>query len=296
MISSPPSYTMTYLSEILEISHDKLKRFLEEKDYDYLELAKRDKSKTEILLIDDTVLDKRYSKKIEIAKHQWNNCEKKVMEGIGITNAVAITVDGKVELEDYRVYNKDKDEKTKNDHFREMLANTYAKAVMFDSWYASKDNLIMLDELKKLFYAGIKSNRIVFDKDGKKKKIPETKDGELINLKGINFKVRVFHRVSKHGDGVRYFITNDLSISSYEEFIEKYSLRWKIEEFHREIKQLTGIERCQARLGIIQRNHITFCLLAWQALKQKSYALKTTVYQLQERHLSSLFSPVPLFA
>ena len=36
MISSPPSYTMTYLSEILEISHDKLKRFLEEKDYDYL--------------------------------------------------------------------------------------------------------------------------------------------------------------------------------------------------------------------------------------------------------------------
>ena len=35
------------------------------------------------------------------------------MEGIGITNAVAITVDGKVELEDYRVYNKDKDKKKK---------------------------------------------------------------------------------------------------------------------------------------------------------------------------------------
>ena len=296
MISSPPNYTMTYLSEILEISHDKLKRFLEEKDYDYLELVKRDKTKTEILLIDDTVLDKRYSKKIEIAKHQWDNCEKKVIEGIGITNAVAITTDGKVELEDYRVYNKDEDGKTKNDHFREMIVNTHAKAVMFDSWYASKENLIMLNEFKKLFYCGIKSNRTVFDGEGKKKKIPETKDGELINIAGINFKVRVFHRIGKHGDVVRYFITNDLSISSYEEFIEKYSLRWKIEEFHREIKQLTGIERCQARLGIIQRNHITFCLLAWQALKQKSYALKTTVYQLQERHLSSLFSPVPLFA
>ena len=33
-------------------------------------------------------------------------------------------------------------------------------------------------------------------------------------------------------------------------------IRWKIEEFHREIKQLTGIESCQCRKARLQRNHI----------------------------------------
>ena len=32
--------------------------------------------------------------------------------------------------------------------------------------------------------------------------------------------------------------------------------RWKIEEFHREVKQLTGLGFCQCRLRIIQENHI----------------------------------------
>ena len=33
-------------------------------------------------------------------------------------------------------------------------------------------------------------------------------------------------------------------------------MRWKIEEFHRELKQLTGVEACQCRQARIQRNHI----------------------------------------
>ncbi|WP_410526104.1 hypothetical protein [Rickettsia endosymbiont of Gonocerus acuteangulatus] len=35
---------------------------------------------------------------------------------------------------------------------------------------------------------------------------------------------------------------------------------------HREIKQLTGIERCQCRKQRIQRNHISCAFLVW-ALK-----------------------------
>ncbi|MCZ6919807.1 MAG: transposase [Rickettsia endosymbiont of Ixodes persulcatus] len=32
--------------------------------------------------------------------------------------------------------------------------------------------------------------------------------------------------------------------------------RWSIEFYHRELKQTCGIERCQARTGRAQRNHI----------------------------------------
>ena len=36
---------------------------------------------------------------------------------------------------------------------------------------------------------------------------------------------------------------------------------WKIEEFHGEIKQLTGLEFCQSRLRIIKKNHIACAIL-----------------------------------
>ena len=37
----------------------------------------------------------------------------------------------------------------------------------------------------------------------------------------------------------------------------KYAeLSWSIEEYHRGIKQLVGVERCMVRTAIAQRNHI----------------------------------------
>ena len=41
---------------------------------------------------------------------------------------------------------------------------------------------------------------------------------------------------------------------------------WRIEQVHRELKQTTGIERCQCRKGQSQRNHIACCILVWHRL------------------------------
>jgi len=64
-------------------------------------------------------------------------------------------------------------------------------------------------------------------------------------------------------------------------------MRWYIEQFHREVKQLTGIERCQCRREQIQRNHIVCALLVWTRLKQKAHNLGQTVYQLKQGLLKS---------
>jgi hypothetical protein len=48
-------------------------------------------------------------------------------------------------------------------------------------------------------------------------------------------------------------------------------VRWKIEEFHRQLKQLTGVESCQCRKARIQRNHIGACMLVWLRLKDMAY-------------------------
>nr|MCC5637034.1 transposase [Nostoc sp. CHAB 5844] len=61
---------------------------------------------------------------------------------------------------------------------------------------------------------------------------------------------------------------------------------WKIEEFHREIKQLTGIESCQCRKARLQRNHIACAMLVWLRLKNLAYQTCLTIYKIKHNLLS----------
>jgi hypothetical protein len=57
--------------------------------------------------------------------------------------------------------------------------------------------------------------------------------------------------------------------------------RWKIEQLHREGKQLTGLGRCQCRKARIQRNHIGCALLVWVRFKELAAQMGRTMYQLK---------------
>jgi hypothetical protein len=63
-------------------------------------------------------------------------------------------------------------------------------------------------------------------------------------------------------------------------------LRWKIEQFHRETKQLTGLERCQCRKARIVRNHIACAILVWVRLKQVAWETRQTIYMVKKGLLS----------
>ena len=64
------------------------------------------------------------------------------------------------------------------------------------------------------------------------------------------------------------------------------AIRWKIEQFHRELKQLTGIEANQCRKARIQRNHICCCMLVWLQLARQAKRLKQSLYQVKRGLLS----------
>ena len=55
--------------------------------------------------------------------------------------------------------------------------------------------------------------------------------------------------------------------------------RWSIEVYHRELKQTCGIERCQARIGRSQRNHIGLSIMAWLDKHWRRITDKLTLYQ-----------------
>ena len=79
-----------------------------------------------------------------------------------------------------------------------------------------------------------------------------------------------------------YIATNDMAQDSTQDTQEVCGLRWKIEQFHRETKQSTGIEGCQCRLARSQRNHIACAMLVWIRLKQVAQQTTSTIYQLKQ--------------
>ena len=56
-------------------------------------------------------------------------------------------------------------------------------------------------------------------------------------------------------------------------------LRWQVEEFHRELKQLIGSAKCQYRKARSQRNHLACCYHAWLSLKVHVPLLNKTIYR-----------------
>jgi hypothetical protein len=78
-----------------------------------------------------------------------------------------------------------------------------------------------------------------------------------------------------------WVVTNDLTQDSLHDTQKVCAMRWKIEQFHREIKQLTGIEHNQCRKRRIQRNHIVCAMLVWIRLTELARQTKQTVYRLK---------------
>jgi hypothetical protein len=259
------------------------------------------------LVFDDTVLDKRYSNSIELVRRQYSGNEHRVIRGIGLVSCIYVNGNtGEFWVIDYRLYHPEGDGHTKLDHVKEMLAGAvFSKQlpfgkVLMDSWYATKKLMAQIEELGKVYYCPLKTNRLVDDSGGTQayQRIDqlswtaiESQQGKQIKIRGFpkDKKVKLF-RVIVSTNKTEYVVTNDLTQDSTNDTQQVCAVRWKIEQFHPEVKQTTGIESCQCRKARIQRNHIACALLVWIRLKQIAKATATTVYQLKTRLLSTYLS------
>jgi hypothetical protein len=255
-------------------------------------------SRQNYLLFDDTVLDKRDSHCIELVRRQWSGNAKSVIKGIGVVTCVYVNPEtDQFWLIDYRLYDPDGDGKSKLDHVHDMLTNAvYQKqlpfqTVLMDSWYATKNLMLFIEQLGKVYYCPLKDNRQVDDSNDENPYqradsldwTPNAyKHGKTVKIKGFpkNHRVRLF-RVEVSTHRTDWIVTNDLAQNSTEATQKVCRFRWKIEQLHREGKQVTGLERCQCRKARIQRNHIGCAFLVWVRLKLLASQMGRTVYQLK---------------
>ena len=279
LLLSQVNYTQTYYADNKEhLSHDRINRFMRTcklKPQELRQFVRQDlvMSETGYILFDDTVIDKNHYFAIEVVRRQWSGNAKQVIKGIGVVTCVYVNPEiDRFWVIDYRIYDPERDGRTKIDHLLEMwrtinhVEKLTFRTVLMDSWYATMKIMKAIEQANKIYYCPLKSNRHVSEsQDAPYQRIDslvwsesELERGKEVHLKKFpkGHQVKLF-RIELSSQRTEHVVTNDKSQDSADATRQESAIRWKIEQLHREIKQVTGLESCQCRKQRAQRNHIT---------------------------------------
>jgi DDE superfamily endonuclease len=193
LLSSFSHTTATDLSRLTQgaVSHDKVSRFLAEKEMHsralwrlvkplVRELEKEaDQQEEGVLIVDDTIEGKPYTDESELVCWHYDHSKGTSVKGINLLSALyqlgeaSVPVAFELVKKTEWVFNKKKEKwqrkspTTKNEHYRQMLSACLKNQIDFryvlnDVWYASSENMRHVKEqLGKEFIMPLKANRKV---------------------------------------------------------------------------------------------------------------------------------------
>ncbi|MBA2648981.1 MAG: transposase [Legionella sp.] len=297
--------TATGLSDLVDgaFTHDKVTRFLRLEDFDSKSLwsyvkkpVRSQEAVGGVLIVDDSIEEKPYTDENEINCWHYSHAKGAVLKGINILSCMVRYDDFSVPIA-YEVIKKEvsysdiktrkarrKSSVTKNQLFQNLISQAITNKVMFDyvladNWFGSKANMVHIHkDLHKSFIIGIKSNRTLAlsENDAKNGRYQQVRALELeedvahtVWLKGLDFPVRLLKKVFKNENGstgILYLISNDM-LSSPERLYEVYQKRWRIEEYHKSIKQNASLTKSPTRTVKTQCNHIYASIIAYCKLE-----------------------------
>jgi Transposase DDE domain len=251
------------------MSHDSVNRFLLREAYRPEDLYNEAKKLVNLVVgtlnVDDTTLDKPYSEKMELVGYFWSGKHHRAVKGLSLVTLY------------YRVYDK-AENKSKNDYFQDMVAQVLGWGLRpdfttGDSWYSCEKNLKTVKNHGMGFLFAVESNRTVSIEKGtwvqvQQCDIPE--EGRIVWLRDFG-QVKLFRTRLK--DQLRHyavFLPNADTYSTFQQaqFQTLHDRHWRIEQYHREIKQVCNIERFQVRGKVPILNHIFASLCSFVYLRQ----------------------------
>ena len=102
-------------------------------------------------------------------------------------------------------------------------------------------------------------------------------------LKGINFPITLVKKVFKNEDGstgILYLASNDLTHDG--DFLyQTYQKRWKIEVYHKSIKQNTSLAKSPTKKVRSQANHIFASIVSFCKLEALQFATAANHFALK---------------
>jgi hypothetical protein len=267
------------------------------------------------LLIDDSILAKPYTKESDIVCWHYDHTIGKSKKGILMLNfhytdpsGISLPVGYEIITKSEKEYDEKKkkwlkkSKFTKNEimrdkleilHFHNHLKYRY---ILFDKWFASVENFVFInDVLKKKFVCPLKKNRKVAlsKKDKINRKYVSIADvdmgdcsSRLVYLEEYEDTLKIIKQVSKDGDDDEsiylYLVTNDIDLTT-NKILEIYKRRWKIEEYHKSLKQNLKIEHSPTKVMTSQLNHIFLSVCGFIKLEQLRLNYKMNHFAIKEK-------------
>jgi hypothetical protein len=318
LITSTSQTTATGLSKLLPdtISHDKITRFLSSEDYTSKQLWKlvkpiiREVSIDEgILVFDDSISEKPYTEENELVCWHYDHTKGRSVKGIGLLTGLYVGKDDISLPVVYDLIRKDtttaegkrKSSKSKNERMLECLSAAINNRLAFgwvvtDVWFASSDNMIAIKGNDKDFIMPLKNNRKVALSTKDKANGRYLPIGSLqlepgickeVYLEKIPFPVTIIKEeyVNKdYSTGDMYLVCSDLT-ASYQQIVTLYQKRWKVEEYHKSLKNNSSLASSPTSVERTQSNHIFMSLIGYCKLELfkmrkglNHFALKAKLY------------------
>ncbi|NIV44616.1 MAG: transposase, partial [Gammaproteobacteria bacterium] len=311
LLSSFGQTTATGLSRLLDgnISHDQVTRMLASPTMTakawwkmVKPFVRQIEQEDGVMIMDDSIIEKQYTDENDIICWHYDHSKGVTVKGINFLTAlyfsqsVALPVTfelvSKTEtyLDKKTGQEKRKSAETKNERYRRMLRNTVQNRIPFkyvlnDLWFASAENMCFVKlDLEKEFIMALKSNRkVALSADDKANGIYQRIDQLdipegttlTIYLEGVNFPLQLVRQVFTNEDGstgVRYLVTSDLTLTA-DQLITIYQKRWKVEEYHRSLKQNAAVAKSPTRTETTQTNHFVAAL--WSFVKIELLSVQT---------------------
>jgi len=303
------------------VSHDRITRFLSAPKktgadlwYKVKPLVRPMQSSDGVLIFDDTIEEKPYTDENDIICWHWDHSQQRNVKGVNFLTAlyqnarqsIPVRFELVAKTEHYTAPKTGKPRRrspmTKNERFRQMLAQCVHNQIplsyiLADTWFASAENMRFIHlDLEKDFIFPLKTNRKIAlsqeDKQQGRYQRVDTLPIELgtvrmVYLEQVPFPLQLTQGVFTNEDGTTgclYLVSSDTTATS-DQLETSYQKRWKVEEYHKSIKQNASLEKSPTRTETTQTNHLFATLWAFvkleqlkQATAKNHFALKTKLY------------------
>jgi len=244
-----------------------------------------------ILIFDDTISQKPHTKENGLVSWHYDHSKGACVKGIGLLTGLYV---GKNDVSlpvVYELISKETDKKTgktvnkmsKNaqmrNSFDQMLANNLPfKYVLADVWYGSGENMTHIKSKGKEFIMPLKHNRLIaFSEEDKQARnwvaIDSLKlepgDTVKVYLKETPYPVTLVKEEFVNQDlstASLYLVSSDEKLS-FQQIISLYQKRWKVEQYHKSLKNNASLQASPTKTTKTQANHIFMSLIAYCKLE-----------------------------
>lgn len=300
LISEPGSPSCTRLSEVMNISHDSVNRFLKRESFEPIDLFNECRMTLNlrggILSVDDSVLDKPYSQYMALVSYFWSGKHHRTVKGLNLITLYYTDPSGRHQPVNFRIYDK-AEGKTKNDYFQEMFDEVLAWGLepaftTGDAWYSGVPNLKKVRNYQIGFMFAVESNRTVSLQKGTWQQVQTVDvpdEGLKVWLKDFG-EVILFRTLLKNQQRhYVVFLPQKIDAFSRQDFLQIHDKHWQIEQYHRAIKQVCHVEHFQVRNEKPIRNHIFAAIFSFVHLqKMQAAEMIVNLYE----HQRSLYKEV----